>query len=218
MLRPRQLCLVISAIAAVGLAIGVAPDGPAALAHVAPAHGTDSGGAHDHDARGATSHAGGEGHGGIDYNMPPLPGFAPGLGQLFVFSLILFGGFVLAARTLVWGPLIQALDAREARVAQAQAEAAAAQAEAERLHAAYEVRMAQTHEQVQGILAAARKAAEQEKNRIIAEADAQARALRDDAIRQIGAAREAALAEAGRSLEGQVTLAVNQIVGQRILS
>jgi len=173
----------------------------------------------DHSAAGGAaggSHGASDGHGDLDFNKPPLPGFAPGLGPLFLFSLALFGGFVLSARWVVWNPLIAALDAREARIVQAETEAAAAQAEAERLHASYAARMAEVHEKVQGILLAARKSAEQEKSRIIADAEAHARQLRDEAIRDIHTAREAALAEVERSLDREVELAVTQIVGHRV--
>lgn len=176
------------------------PAGTAANAHSDP-HGTDS--AHPHA---------GDGH-DVDYNKAPLPGSAPGLGSLFVFSLILFTGFVFAARTLVWTPLIQALDQREARVNQAHADAEAAQAEAQRLLAQHEARLAQVQEEVQGIVAQARKEAEQEKSRIIAEADAHARQLRDQALAQIEQARNAALAQIETSIEDQVAMAVEHVVG-----
>jgi F-type H+-transporting ATPase subunit b len=155
-------------------------------------------------------------HGDVDYNKPPLPGFAPGLGTLFGFSLVLFVAFVFGARTLVWTPLIQALDQREARVNRAHADAEAAKAEAERLMTQHEARMAQVHEEVQAIVVQARKEAEREKARIIAEAEAQARAVRDQALAEIRRAREAALADLERSLDGAVTEAVAHVVGEAL--
>lgn len=162
------------------------------------------------------SHAAAADHGDVDYNKPPLPGFAPGLGTLFVFSLGLFVAFVFGARMLVWTPLIQALDQREARVNRAYADAEAAKAEAERLMAQHEARMAQVHEEVQAIVTQARKEGEREKARIIAEAEAQARAVRDRAIEEIRQAREAALAELERSLDGPVAQAVAHVVGEAL--
>ena len=144
------------------------------------------------------------------------PGSAPGLGTLFVFSLVLFGAFVLAARTLVWAPLIAALDQRESRVNQAQADAEAAKHEAEHLLAQHSARMAQVHEQVQGLIAQTRKEAEQEKSRIIAEAEAQARSLRDRAVAEIQQARDVAIGQLHGALDHQVARAVEQVVGHAV--
>jgi F-type H+-transporting ATPase subunit b len=152
-------------------------------------------------------------HHGVDYNKAPLPGSAPGLGTLFVFSLILFTGFVFAARALVWTPLIAALDQREARINQAHAEAAEAKAQAEQLLAHHTAKMSEVHEQVQGLLARARKDAEQEKSRIIAEAEAAAKNLRDQAIADIQAARQSALSQLEGNLDAQVSRAVKQVIG-----
>lgn len=197
---------------------------PAATGAGASAHSTDAA-AHNHDHP-AADHAAGDhgsaagagdhhdaGHGGVDYNKPPLPGSAPGLGTLFVFSLLLFGAFVLIAQTVIWQPLIAALDARESRINSAHAEAEAAKAQAEQLLARHSAKMAEVHEQVQGIVARARKEAEQEKTRIIAEAEAAAKNLRDQAIADIHAARESALSQLEGNLDAQVSRAVKQVVG-----
>src|SRR5690606_26542579 len=47
----------------------------------------------------------------VDYNKPPL---AIDL-SLFIYSLLLFGGFVLVMKSVAWEPLIAGLNAREAR-------------------------------------------------------------------------------------------------------
>ena len=155
-------------------------------------------------------------HGDVDYNKAPLPGSAPGLGTLFIFSLVLFTAFVLAARTLIWKPLIQALDQREARVNQAQAAADEAHRRAADLLAQYDARMVSVQAEVQTLVAQARKEAEQEKVRIIAEADAQARALRDQAVTDIRKAKDAALQDLERALDSEVARAVEHVVGHAI--
>lgn len=183
---------------------------PAPAAHAA-AGGGHADAAHPADAAGHDPHVADAHH--PDYNKAPLPGTAPGLGTLFVFSLVLFGGFVFAARTLLWTPLIAALDQREARVNQAHADAEAAKTQAEQLLAQHSARMAEVHEQVQGLIAQTRKEAEQEKSRIIAEAETQARSLRDRAVAEIQQARAAALAQLEGNLDAQVARAVQQVVG-----
>ncbi|MFV0443578.1 MAG: ATP synthase F0 subunit B [Planctomycetaceae bacterium] len=166
----------------------------------------------EHGAHGEESH--GDGH--PDTSKAPLPGVAPGLEILFVFSLVLFGGFVFVARALLWKPLIAALDEREGRINRARAEAEEARAQAEQLVAEHSSRMAVVHEQVQGIVSQARKEAEQEKARIIAEAESQAKSLRDQAVAEIQAARDSALGELGHSLDGQVARAVERVVGSAV--
>ena len=180
--------------------------------HTAGSHG-DHG--HANESHEPHDDHGGD-HGGVDYNAAPLPGSAPGMGALFVFSLILFGGFVLAARALVWRPLIDALDQREARVNQAYAEAEAVKVQAEQLLAQHQARMAEVHEQVQGIVAQARKEAEQEKTRIVAEAESQARELRERTIAEIRTARDDAMAQLNQSLDSEVAKAVEQLVGHAV--
>lgn len=156
------------------------------------------------------------GHGGVDYNQPPLPPHAPGLGTLFIYSLILFGVFLAVARAIIWKPLIQALDEREGRINVAHAEAEHAKAEAARLLAVHEAKMADVHEQVKGIVAQARQQAETEKAQIIASADAEARALRDRAVAEIRQAREEAMAGLLATVERQVGLATEHVLGHRL--
>lgn len=190
---------------------GHAEPGHAEPGHAEPGSAADGHGQVGHGQAGQDAH-----HGDIDYNKAPLPGSAPGLGTLFVFSLVLFSAFVLAARTMIWKPLIQGLDQREARVNQAQAAADEAQQRAADLLAQYDARMVAVQAEVQTLVTQARKEAEQEKVRIIAEADAQARALRDQAVADIRKAKDAALQDLERALDSEVARAVEHVVGHAI--
>ena len=160
--------------------------------------------------------AGAADHGAVDYDKPPLPGSAPGLGTLFVFSLILFGAFLFAARKFIWQPLIQALDDREGRINLAYAEAEKAKAEAARLLASHDEKMAEVHEQVKGIVAQARQQADAEKAEIIASAETEAKALRDRALGEIDQAREEAMSGLLATVEQQVGLATEHVLGHRL--
>lgn len=181
----------------------------------AAAQSVDSDTVSEQAAREADDH---HGHaGGIDYNKPPIdPKADPGMLPLFIFSLVLFGLFVFGARTLVWNPLIAALDQREARVNQAQAEAKAAKEGAEQLLARHDAKMAEVYEQVKEIVAKARKEAEAEKLRIIAEAEGQARDLREKAIADIRKASEDALGQIDREIDRHAAIAVEHVVGHGI--
>ena len=160
--------------------------------------------------------AGAVDHGDIDYNKPPLPGSAPGLGTLFVFSLILFGAFLFIARKFIWQPLIAALDEREGRINLAYAEAEKARAEAARLLEAHDSKMSEVHEQVKGIVAQARQQADAEKAEIIASAETEAKALRDKALAEIAQARDEAMAGLQATVDRQVGLATEHILGHQL--
>ncbi|MBL8850474.1 MAG: ATP synthase F0 subunit B [Planctomycetaceae bacterium] len=157
-----------------------------------------------------------EAHGAVDYNKPPLPGFAPGLMTLFVYSLVLFTIFLVVARSMVWKPLISALDEREGRILAAQVEAEHAKTEAARLLAAHDAKMAEVQEQVKGIVAQARQAADAEKAQIIASAEAEAKALRDRAVAEIRQARDEAMSGLLATVDRQVGLATEHVLGHRL--
>jgi F-type H+-transporting ATPase subunit b len=181
---------------------------PGGHAHPHEHDGEAAAGDEPHAAHGSGAHA-------VDYNQPPLPGFAPGLMTLFIYSLVLFVGFLLVARLFVWKPLIAALDQREARVNQAYHEAETAKAEAEKLIAAHDARMNEVQEEVKGIVAKARQQADQEKAQIIAAAEAEAQALRDSALADIRQARDAALAQLLGTAEQQANVAAEHVIGRR---
>lgn len=167
---------------------------------------SDGEGDHGHD-----EHAGGAGAEGehVDYNRPPLTPHIP----LLIWSLVVFGLFLLAARKLAWMPLIRGLDSREARVNRALAEAEQARIEAQRMLDDHKAHLDGVTEQVKEIIAKARGEAEQEKLRIIAEAEVEATAMRDQAIADIHAAREEALAGLDERIDAQVELASRHVLG-----
>lgn len=178
--------------------------------HGKPSHGETMSGA---DSAGVASPLGG------DPNMDQAPIFPQNaehqaaMIRLFVFTLVLFGGFVFAARKMLWQPMIEALDQREAVVNQAHAEAEAARLGAEQLGTQHDAKMAEVRVKVQAMIAQARQEAEAEKARIIAEAEVQSRQLRESAIADIHAARDQALTQLEAAVESQVALATEHVVG-----
>lgn len=178
--------------------------------HAEGAHGA----AHADQHHDAAAHPAGD-HGGVDYNKPPIDP-NPAMLQLFVFSLLLFGVFLLAARALIWKPLISALDEREGRINVAYSDAETAKAEAARLLSAHDAKMAEVQEQAKGIVAAARQQADAEKAQIIASAEAEAKALRDRALDEIRRAREEATAGLLATVDRQVGLATEHVLGHRL--
>jgi F-type H+-transporting ATPase subunit b len=92
-----------------------------------------------------------------------------------------------------WGPMLEGLSKREKLIASARDEAVQAKAEAQKLRDQLQAEMAKAHDQVRGLLEEARKDAEKVKEGIVATARGEAAAERDRMIRDIDAARDAAL-------------------------
>jgi F-type H+-transporting ATPase subunit b len=178
--------------------------GPDAVPTVqAEGHATDSEPA-DHQT--------GSSHSGPDYNQPPLNFDV----TMFVFTLVVFGGFVALSRSLVWQPLINGLSSREGRIAQAEADALTAQAEVRQLADQAEQRLAEVHQQVAAIMAQARADAEARKTAILAEAEASAQRMKQEALAAIAQARAEALNTLEQVADQQAGLATEQLSGVRL--
>lgn len=162
-------------------------------------------GAHGADPHGADGHA-------VDYNKPPLDVNV----SLFIFSLVLFGAFVLVMKSMAWEPLIAGLDAREARVVNAESDARALKIEVEQLTAKAEQRLAEVQNEVKAILAQARADAEAKRMEIVAQAEAEAQRVKQEALASIAKARSEALAELEQTVDQQVALATEHVAGRRI--
>ncbi len=134
----------------------------------------------------------------------------------FLFTFIFFLTFVLFMKSSTWNPLIKALDAREARIKQAERDADLTKHETKRLQAETEEKLANVKEQVKLLIAEARSKAETEKQEIISKAQADAQRVKDEALAEIREARESALEELSRSVEEQVAIATEHVVGRRL--
>jgi len=148
----------------------------------------------------------------VDYHQPPLMPELP----LFLFTLILFAGFVLVMRSVVWKPLLSGLDSREQRIVKAETQARAARLEVEQLTAQAEQRMAEVYQEVKTIVAQARADAEAKKLEIVTQAEADAQRIKQEALAAIAQARSAALAELEQTVDQQVGLATQFVAGRRI--
>ena len=148
----------------------------------------------------------------IDYQKPPLQPELP----LFLFTLVLFGGFVLLMKSAAWEPLISGLNAREARVINAESEARSLRVEVEQLTAKAELRMAEVQNEVKAIVAKARAEAEATRIEIVAQAEAEAQRVKQEALASIANARSAALAELEQTVDQQVALATEHVAGRRL--
>ena len=113
--------------------------------------------------------------------------------DLAIYTAIVFGVLMLVLWKFAWGPIVEALDAREKGVADNIAAAEAKHLEAKGLLASYEARLATAKDEVREMLEEARRDAETTKAQILGEAEAAAKARHDRAIRDIEQARDSAV-------------------------
>lgn len=113
--------------------------------------------------------------------------------DLAIYTVIVFGVLLAVLAKFAWGPIVEALDAREQTVLDHLAAAEAKHEEAKGLLAAHEARLATAKDEVREMLEEARRDAEATKTQIVSEADAAAKAHRDRAVREIEQARDGAV-------------------------
>ncbi|MBI2824698.1 MAG: F0F1 ATP synthase subunit B [Planctomycetia bacterium] len=138
----------------------------------------------------APAHAAGDAHGG-DSKPNPLE-FDP---DLAFFTLIIFLVLLAVLWKFAWGPIAQALDLREQKIADNIAAAQSCNDEAKRLLAEYEAKLASAREEVRGILEEARRDAEHAGQEIVAKARADAGVEIQRGKREIETATAQALKE-----------------------
>lgn len=159
----------------VGLALWIATLALTAFApRVALAGGADAAQAEaDHSD---AAHGGGHGDGdhGAAHGPPSPLAVDP---DLAIWTLIVFVLLLAVLYKFAWGPISQALDLREKKIADNIAAAEQANLDAKRMLADYEAQLAGAYEKVRGIMEEARRDAETTAKQI--EADAHARAAAD---------------------------------------
>jgi F-type H+-transporting ATPase subunit b len=115
--------------------------------------------------------------------------------DLMIWTFVVFVVLMIVLSKFAWGPISQALEAREHAIEENIAAAQRANDEAKALLADYERRLALAHEEVRGILEEARRDAEHTKQSILTEARAEAQTERDRALRDIDLATDRAIKE-----------------------
>ncbi|MCA9169551.1 MAG: F0F1 ATP synthase subunit B [Planctomycetales bacterium] len=172
------------------------------------AHASES---HAAEGHGDDAHAG-DAHGGGDVNPVKLdPDLAIVTAAIFLLLMSVLWKFA-------WSPIVTALDQREHSVAEQIAEAKRSQEAARQLLADHEQKLAGAAAEVKAMLDEARKDAEHQKQQILDTAQAAAAAEKDRAVREIHAAKNAALQDlAKKSVDTAVDLA-GKIVRRQLSS
>ncbi len=179
------------------------------------AHGEGEG--HGEHADGPGGHGAEVGHDGHDAhashgNTNPLS-VDP---DLAIFTAIIFILLSVVLGKFAWGPIRDAVEEREKRIADELAEAHRSNEEARQLLAEHESKLASASEEIKGMLEGARKDADAQKSAILAEAEAAAKAQKERAVREIDAAKNSALEELATSSVDQAVGLAGQIMGKQL--
>jgi F-type H+-transporting ATPase subunit b len=113
--------------------------------------------------------------------------------DLAMWTALVFLVLLLLLWWVAWGPITEALAARESNITGEIAAASAKHEDAKRLLAAHEAKLAMAADEIRELLEEARRDAEHTKQEILAEAKSAAHAERQRAVREVELARDAAL-------------------------
>jgi F-type H+-transporting ATPase subunit b len=138
------------------------------------------------------------------------------VGDLAIWSLVTFVVYLIVLKKAAWGPLIQGLDQREAKMKQQIADAEAARVKAEQMLAEHARKLDAVQDEVKAILAEARRDAEHTKTEIIATANKEAEATRKRAVEDIERARDVAMKELFDFVSANVIGATEHVLGRAL--
>ncbi len=185
-----------------------------------PPHGGGPADGTAETAPGDKPHGGGAHHDPYDLSAANasenLENIADFRSDLAIWTLVVFGLLMALLIKFGWGPIRDALDAREQNIADHIEEAHKNCEESRRLLIEHEAKMAKASEEVRNMLDGARKDAELRKQEIIAEAENAARSEKDRAIREITAAKNSALEDLAKTSVDQAVGLAGQIVGRTL--
>ncbi|MCH2131685.1 MAG: F0F1 ATP synthase subunit B [Pirellulaceae bacterium] len=136
--------------------------------------------------------------------------------DLALWSLIVFLIFLFVLKKTAWGPMIQGLDKRESGIRAAIAEAEEDRRKSQAALADYEEKLRGAEQTVAEMLAEAKRDAERTSQDIVAKAQADVESMRERAKEDIGRAKDAALAEVFSTVNGQVALATEHVLGRAL--
>jgi len=164
-------------------------------------------------AFGAAPEAAAEGkeEGGHGASVPMDP-----KGDLALWSFIVFVFFLLVLGKFAWKPMIEGLDKREAGIRQAISDAEDNRRKSEALLAEYEQKLKSAEQTVQQMILEARRDAERTSQDLVAKAQKEVDTLRVRAKEEIRQAKDTALAEVFSSVNAQVVLATEHVLGRAL--
>ncbi|QDV70552.1 ATP synthase subunit b [Rosistilla carotiformis] len=187
------------AMAIVAPAACMAADEPAAKAEAASDHES-----HGHDD---SDHE--QGHAETPFLLKADPGAA-------LWNLAIFAVVFLVLTKFIWPPILEGLQAREAKIHDDLTDAERARSTANAMLSEYQTKLDDAQTQVQSMLAEARRDAEQSKQSIIDEAKAEANRQRDRAVAEIQSAKTVAIGELASHSSSIALQLARQVVGREL--
>jgi len=181
-----------------------AEDAHAEDAHAEDAHAED---AHAEDAHAEDAHAEDAHADGVPLNFQT---------DLALWSLITFVAFLFVMKKMAWSPLIEGLDQRESGIRAAIADAEENQRKSYALLAEYDEKLKGAEQTVADMVAEAKRDAERTSQDIVAKAQSDVESMRDRAKEDIAQAKDAALAEVFSTVNSQVALATEHVLGRTL--
>lgn len=136
--------------------------------------------------------------------------------DLAIYTFIVFLVLIALLSKYAWGPIAAALEAREKHIHEEIAEAERANLEAQRLLAEHGKKLAEVQNEVRAILDEARRDAQHSQQEIMKQAQLEADATRQRALRDIEQARDKALQELFQKAADVATDMAGQIVRRTI--
>lgn len=209
-----------------GLSLGDAPVVSSyAFAEEAEKHDGEKDGDHKHE-KGHDDHDHGDGHTplsekgvgtGLIPGQPDENGnVSPWRTDLSIYSLIVFLVLLAIMTKFAWGPIIEALDAREENIRKNIDHAEQLRQDSEALLAQHAKKLDAAQDEVREIIAEAKRDAEHTKKEIEAKAQDEAKLTQDRAVEEINRARDQALNDLFDSMSSQVTTATEQVIGRSL--
>jgi len=182
-------------------------DGTQAAAHTDSDDHADESHGDGHDEQ---SHSEG-GHG--EAEQPLLLQFDFGSALI---NLLIFAGVFTVLSVFVWPTILSGLQAREGKIHDDLSSAEKANAEAKTLLADYQSKLDDAANQVQEMLASARRDAESAGQRIVDEAKEEASRQRERALSEIDTAKKVAISELAGQTSDMAIQVAKQVVGREL--
>lgn len=152
-----------------------------------------------------------DGHG--DADQPTLLQFDFGSALI---NLLIFAGVFTVLSVFVWPTILGGLQARESKIHDDLSAAEQANAEAKTLLADYQSKLDDAANQVQEMLASARRDAESAGQRIVDEAKEEATRQRERALGEIDTAKKVAISELAGQTSDMAIQVAKQVVGREL--
>jgi len=135
---------------------------------------------------------------------------------LIVWTIVTFLALVAVLKFAAWGPLMRAIEEREARLKADREGAEKARAEAERIQKELEAQMAGVQAKSKDLLAAATKDGETLRARLKAEAEADAQAIKDKTAAELAAEKNKLVADLRKEVASLSVLAAEKLLRKSV--